>query len=178
MKRIFAMMLSLCLLGGGAALAEDTTINQDSTSKTAETKVSYSIATCEEYTVTIPSSITLNTDPTSSTKIKGSMQISINADKFNVPGKSVVVKLQHRGESLKTKNDDSSYIAYYILKDNTGVQLGATILSWTWAWNGDKQVSATLDIAANISAALSAGDYTDTMTFSVNVETTTNNENP
>lgn len=173
MKKLFALVLTLCLLCGMTALAEDTTINQDTEEKQASTSVSYTITPCEEYTVTIPSSVTLTTDPNNSTKLQGNMQISLNADKFNVPGKSILVKLQNRGESLKTQNDANSYIAYSVLKTNAGVQLGDTILSWAWAWNGAKQASVTLDIAASISAALSAGTYTDTMTFSVSVEQTT-----
>lgn len=91
MKKILALVIALCLLCGGAAVADATTINQDSVSRTANTTVSYTIATCEDYTVTIPSAVTLTAGEDS--KLTGKMTVGLDCPKFNVAGKGVDVTL-------------------------------------------------------------------------------------
>lgn len=168
MKKILAIVLILCLLCGGVALADNTTINQDSTSQNATTTVSYTIATCEEYTVTIPSSVTMSG---SSDNISGSISISLNITKFNVAGKTIKVVLS----SAANGYTDGKYalvsgenkINYTLKQSGKEYKPGDTVIEWTYG--GGTQVSQSLNAQAYPSANLPAGDYTDTLTFTVSV---------
>lgn len=174
MKKILALVLALGLLCGGVAMADNTTINQDSASKTASTTVSYTIATCEEYSVTIPSSVTMSG---SSDNISGSITIKLNTEKFNAAGKTIKVVL-----SSATNYADSQYalvsgenkINYTLKQSGKEYKPGDTVIEWTYG--GGTQVSQNLIAQAYPSSSLPAGEYSDTLTFAVSV-TGGNSEN-
>lgn len=162
MKKIFAMALALCLPCGMTALADNTTINQDSTSKTADTTVSYTIAENETYTVTIPSSVTL----TGSDNLSGMISIGLKTEKFNVPGKTIAVKLTSAENDFKLVNGEKK-IPYTLKAAGVEYKADDTVLEWTYG-NATDQTKA-LVVSAIVSSNLPAGEYTDTLTFTVSV---------
>lgn len=171
MKKILAMVLTLCLLCGGVALA-DTTINQDSTSNTADTTVSYNVATCEDYTVTIPSSVSLTAGEGS--ELTGSMTLSLDASDFNVYGKHINVKLTDTANDFNLVNDEQK-ISYALKRMGSSDEItkGSLVLDWALSSGllfNVYTVSAQYEISAEIPAHAPAGAYTDTLTFTVSVD--------
>lgn len=165
MEKILALVLALCLLCGGTAMADATTINQDSTSKTANTTVSYTIATNETYTVTIPSAVTL----TGTGSLSGTLPIRLQTPNFNVTGKTITVKLTSTANGLKLKLANStSEIAYTLKAAGVEYKAGDTLLSWTYDGETTEK-TLPLVAGATLSSNLLAGEYTDTLTFTVSV---------
>lgn len=142
----------------------NTTIKQDTADKTAQTKVSYTIAANESYTVTIPSGVALtNTDGT----LSGSIEIGLDASNFNTTGKTIEVKLTDGAFELV---NGENKIQYEIKKSNEKVVKNDTVLSWICTGTGSASQTETLAVSANnVAANLPAGEYTDTLTFTVSV---------
>lgn len=166
MKKIYAAIFALCLMCGTTALAagnNSTTINQDSTAKTGSTTVSYTIDKNETYTVTIPSSVSLNgTD-----NLSGILPIGLKTDKFNVSGKTIAVKLTSTANNFNLVNGTSKIV--YTLKASGKVyNVNDTLLSWEYGQSTTDQTLALVPVAT-VSSTLPAGDYTDTLTFNVSV---------
>lgn len=167
MKKIFAMALALCLMCGTTALA-DTTITQDTEAKSASTTLSYTIEECTDYTVTIPSkALLVNRDGT----LNGSIAVKLNTSTFNVANKKITVKLEQAG--LKLVNGTNEII-YTLMAGGEEYKSGDTIIEWTYGEKTDQ--SNTLILQAYPSSNLPAGEYTDTLTFSVSVEDTSAGE--
>lgn len=174
MKKILVLILALCLLCSGMAFA-DTTIKQDSTDKTGKTTVSYSVATNESYTVTIPGSVTLTaTTDEDSSELTGSMSLSLKANDFNVSGKTINVRLTGTDNDFNLVNGGQK-ISYSLTRSGSSdaITKNATVLNWALssglqfnAW----ETSATYTISADIPEHALAGAYTDTLTFTVSVD--------
>lgn len=168
MKKLFSLILALCLLCSGAALADNTITANNGTSSTT---VTYTIQQNEAFTVTIPASVTLAAGETSG--LSGSMTISLNADKFNVSGKGIDVKLSNAAFKLVSGSNE---IAYTIQKGSDNVQKGDSVLSWAFG-SGAFAASQELKITAQtVAEHLPAGEYKDTLTFAVSVTTPTTGE--
>lgn len=166
MKKILALVLTLCLLCGGVAVAENTTINQDSTSKTANTTLSYTIATNETYTVTIPSKVELNNKDGA---LSGTVSVRLQTPNFNVSGKTITVKLTSSANDLKLKLANSkSEIPYTLKAAGKEYKADDILLNWTYGEKTDQTL--TLVAQATVSSNLPAGEYTDTLTFTVSVD--------
>lgn len=163
MKKILAMVLTLCLLCCGVALADNTTINQDSTSQTADTTVSYTVAENESYIVTIPSAVTLENKKGS---LSGAVSVRLQTPSFNVSGKTITVKLTSTANDFNLVNGNNQ-ITYTLKAGGVMYKVDDTLLSWTYGENTDQ----TLALVANAFdyGSLPAGDYTDTLTFTVSV---------
>lgn len=178
MKRMLtltlALALALCLLCGGMAMAEGedtgtnptltgtdkTTIDQDSEKQSADTTVSYTIENCEDYTVTIPGSVTL----TGTDNLSGMIAIELDTTAFNVPGKTITVKLSNAAFKLLS---DEREIQYTIKAAGKEYSMGDAVLSWTYG-DGTSMTQA-LVVGATVSSNLPAGVYKDTLTFAVSV---------
>lgn len=180
MKKILALVLTLCLLCGGVAVAENTntTINQDSNNKTASTTVSYTIQANESYTVTIPSKVELKgaSDPEPS-ELMGTMTISLDATSFNVANKKISVTLTGKGSALKLKGDDTKQISYAIAKNGSSISQNSVCLEWE-SFSASSTASTELTIVTHgfgYGKSLPAGDYTDTLTFTVSVTENSSN---
>ncbi len=171
MKRILAFALALCLLCGVTAYADNTTINQDSASKEASTTVSYTIATCKEYTVTIPASVTMSG---TSDNIRGSITVQLNTTKFNDAGKTIKVVLSSAANGYENNKyalvSGENKIPYVLKQEGNEYKPGDTVLEWTYGEG--TQVSKTLNAQAYPSSNLPAGTYSDTLTFTVSVDGT------
>ncbi len=170
MKKLISLLLTLCLLCGVVALA-DTTINQGSDDKAATTTVSYTINTCEDYTVTIPSSVSMSG---TSDNISGTISISLDTTTFNVASKTIKVVLSSAANGYTDGKyalvNGENKINYTLKRSGQEFKLGDTLIEWTYG-NGT-QVSVSLIAQAYPSANLPAGNYTDTLTFTVSVEST------
>lgn len=162
MKKIIALVLSLCLLCGAGALAE--------TTQTGSTKVTYTITTSESYTLTVPASASLNQNEGGPT---GYMDVTLDATNFNVSGKTISVALTGAAFKLSNGTDEIAYtLKYGTNKGNqsgTVLNLNDTILTWTYG----NAATVTTDVRINVSSSevtgKTAGEYSDTLTFTASV---------
>ena len=143
MKKIIALVLSLCLLCGAMAFA-DTTITENwgegTTTVTLEIKPSY------DYVVTIPSSITIGGTGS------GSMVIELDASDYTAT------------------DDETATIDYKLSTEDNGVlSSGQAFLKYTPGVDTEKikteELTATVD--ADQFAAAVPGTYEDDITFNV-----------
>lgn len=173
MKKILAIILSLCLLCGAVALAE-TQITQDSAEKKAETQVTYTIEASKEYTVTIPSQATF-TDGTSNNTIL------VNATNYDIDeNKTVTFNVQLTGSTNFSEGkfylaNGTNKIAYNMYITGGGGQVmsvPATIVEA--AFTNDtaanlRTASKNLQLTIGSTTDAVPGTYTDTLTFAVSV---------
>lgn len=185
MKKLIALLMTLCLLCGmTAAVAENTEITNETVSKEANTTVKYSVALNEEYTVTIPTSVILS-DPDETGVSIAAMELSIKPDEgYNKLNGEISIKLSSSANNFCMKRDGGvETIQYYIFKklengvyDNQ-ITAGDTPLL-TWKQGGtETSASLTLHMLANMQEILIAGDYYDTLTFTVSTGETNVNIN-
>lgn len=176
MKKMFAVLLSLCLLCGACALADGTTeITNESTTNEAETTVRIEIPA--SYTVTIPASITIDANTR-----KGSGEIKIADYPCLSAGKkrlNVYVDTPKGANGAATYMKDSSgHLLYYrMYKDNsTQAIFTKTLLlqvsgGATSTGTSPAKLSTTLnfEIPEGYSDTIYkyAGEYTETLTFIV-----------
>lgn len=158
MKKLTALVLTLALtlsLSVTAFAAEIT--DQDGSPKDTTVEITTSIE--PTYTVTIPANTTVAFNATSTSF--GS--IKLDAAQLD-PGYAVKVELS-ASNTLKNKADADKTIAYTI-KDGNGVFTSAEYLT-----AGDS-TALTIDITQAAWDAAYAGEYSDTVTFTVSyVET-------
>lgn len=183
MKKILMMALALCLLCGGAALA-DTNNNEETMSPektTATTTLSYTIDANESYTVTIPSSVGLSLND-SNNKLSGSLEVKLDASSFNVEGKTISVKMSQNSGALMRQ--DGGTIPFNVYKDTIaegnevqGAEANRTFISWTFGQAGSANISQTLLIGTGDISTCPAGDYKGLVMFAVSVTDATNSEN-
>lgn len=166
MKKLISLLLTLCLLCGVVALAENanTTIDQNTTEKTATTTVSYTIGTCEEYTVIIPSSVTMTA---TGTNLSGTVAVRLQTPDFNVSGKTITVKLTQSLNNLTLVNGTNK-ITYTLKAAGKEYNVGDVVLQWTYGESTDQ--TNALVAQATLTSGLPAGEYSDTLTFTVTVE--------
>lgn len=171
MKKIFAVVLVLCMLMGMSALAENTTINQNSESKSANTTLTFSVSAKEEYTITIPAAVTLNASQDD--RARGHVIINLDAENFNATDREIVVKLTGMtNNTFKLTSSDGNEIPYVIYKGATQIGKNSEVLNWKSS-STTKTASADLSICSSGSISnLYAGEYTDTLTFGVSVNDT------
>lgn len=164
------MLLALCLLGGGSALADELKADTG----TGSTSVTYTIEEDWTYTLTIPSDVAI-----SSASNKGEMVITLEAPSFNVMGGKIIVFLSGTtgdsyeadgGKFYLTNTDDSAktilYSLYGSANPSTPIQKNFSVLEWTC--NGETTgAQETLTLKAEPAAGLPAGTYKDTLTFTV-----------
>ena len=159
-----ALVCAMVFALGATALASDTgtPINQDSTPKTGNTKVSYSVD--PTYTITIPSSVALSNTAQSKT-LKAENVILEGGKKITVT--LTAASNTANGEStFNAKNGDTSVAKYTIKTGETDIAVGDKVAEFTA--NGDQTLSFTL---GNTTGVTVAGDHTETLTFTIAVET-------
>lgn len=159
MKKWIALFLTLALTLSLPVTAFAAEINQDSDPKTADATVTTSIE--PTYTVTIP----------------GNVQVEFNATSTNfgtiklaaaqiAPGYAVKVELDASGE-LKNQADETKTIAYAVNSADGAFE------SAEYQDEGDS-TALTIDITQAAWDAAYAGNYSDTVTFTVSyIDTTT-----
>ena len=150
MKKLFALILTVCLLASLSVTAfAANTIG-------GEADITTSIA--PTYTVTIPADVNVAFNATETTF----GAIEVEASQIH-PNKCIKVALTTDNE-LNNAIDNTKVIPYAI-KDSTG----AAFTSATYLTEGDK-TELSIHITANDWNAAYAGDYSDTVTFTVSYE--------
>ena len=150
MKKIFALILTVCLLASMSvtAFAANTTGGKaDITTSIAPT-----------YTVTIPADVNVQFNATET----AFGTIEVTASQIH-PDKCIKVALTTDNE-LNNAIDNTKVIPYAI-KDSEG----AAFTSATYLTEGDK-TELSIHITANDWNAAYAGEYSDTVTFTVSYE--------
>ena len=150
MKKLFALILTVCLLAtmSVTAFAANTT--------GGEADISTSID--PTYTVTIPADVNVQFNATET----AFGAIEVEASQIH-PNKCIKVALATDNE-LNNAIDNTKVIPYAI-KDREG----AEFTSATYLTEGDK-TELSIHITANDWNAAYAGDYSDTVTFTVSYE--------
>ena len=147
MKKVFALILTVCLLVtmSVTAFAANTTGGKaDITTSVAPT-----------YTVTIPADVNVQFNATET----DFGAIEVTASQIH-PNKCIKVALTSDG---KLENSiDATKVIPYAIKDSTG----AAFTSATYLTEGDKS-ELSIHITANDWNAAYAGEYSDTVTFTV-----------
>lgn len=152
MKKLTALVLTLALTLSLSVTAFAAEINQDSDQKSTDVTVTTSID--PTYTVTIPANTTVAFNATSTSF--GS--IKLDAAQID-PDHVVKVELSASG-TLKNQADENKTIAYTI-KDGAEAFTSAEYLT-----AGDS-TALTIDITQAAWDAAYAGQYSDTVTFTV-----------
>lgn len=150
MKKLFAIALALVLVASlsvTAFAANTTGGNADITTSIEPT-----------YTVTIPANTNVNFNATET----AFGTIEVTASQIH-PDKQIRVTLTTDGELNNTI--DTTKVIPYVIKDASG----AAFTTATYLTEGDKTV-LSIHITANDWNAAYAGDYTDTVTFTVSYE--------
>ena len=150
MKKLFALILTVCLLASLSVTAfAANTIGGDA-------DITTSIA--PTYTVTIPADVNVAFNATET----DFGAIEVTASQIH-PNKCIKVALTTDNE-LNNAIDNTKVIPYAI-KDSTG----AAFTSATYLTEGDK-TELSIHITANDWNAAYAGEYSDTVTFTVSYE--------
>lgn len=156
MKKLFAMIMGLCLLCSAFALAENT--------KTTE--VYYLLESNEGYTVTIPADLNLNSEEDG--RPTQYMDVKIEAFGFNVPGKTISVALTAAAFKLVNGESDMPYTIQINTGNKPTVALNDVIASWNF---GDAAVTVPLRVhVTSLDNAKVAGKYSDNLTFTITVD--------
>lgn len=152
MKKLIASILSLTAAAALSVPAFAAEIDQDSDLKEVQTTVSASIA--PTYTVTIPADVEVEFNAVSTSF----GNITLEAAQID-PGHAVTVTLTASG-TLKNKADETKTIAYTV---SAG---GAAFTSEQYETAGDS-TALTIEITQEAWNAAYAGEYSDTVTFTV-----------
>ena len=165
MKKLVTLLLTAALAITAATTAfADTTISPDANDPLAPSNkgipVTYTVN--PSYTVTIPTSVTLDSNTKSSTA-------KVKAENVTVPyGQSVKVAL---ATDFKVTSDEGAELTYTVKKDNVAVANNAVVLEVASNATGKTgETALTFELNDNI---VYSGTYTDTVTFTVSVGTKT-----
>ena len=150
MKKVFAVILTVALM----ATMSVTAFAANTTGGDADITTSID----PTYTVTIPANTTVAFNATET----AFGAIEVEAAQIH-PNKCIKVELTSDGELNNTI--DATKVIPYVIKDSTG----AAFTSATYLTEGDK-TELSIHITANDWNAAYAGEYSDTVTFTVSYE--------
>lgn len=155
MKKIISLALAVMMIAtmSVTAFAADNTL--DNENKTGDVTIEYTQS--ESYVVIIPDSMTVGTDKT------------VEADNIVIGyGKQLTVSVSSQNSWKLINNDDS--LDYTLKIGDTAASANSTVLTAKSGETVSKTLSATLD---DDQSAKYAGNYTDTLTFTVSVNDAT-----
>lgn len=158
MKKTLSLLLALCLLCAGAALAEENQLTPDQ--QTGTTTVTYTVEEKpSEFVVTIPANVSIPQGATSAT-----MQISIDAGSTLATGETLAITLESSANNFALKHaDQADTLSYTVRQGGENVVAGGKILTWN---QGEAIPSAAeLTLTVESSEGHTPGEYTDTLTF-------------
>ena len=160
MKKLICLLLTLSLLCGGVALAENTI---DTSTPSQDTTVIFEVPEpVTDYTVTIPASVAFVDDATTT-----NMTVTIGADSTLAVGATLLVTLESSANSFQLKQGGSA-IAYQIEQGGSSLSAGSAVLSWTQGEEIPAAATLNLEVTGSIDG-LPYGSYTDTLTFKATV---------
>ena len=149
MKKIFVMILALCLLCGATAFA--TTLNPSNTS--GETILTTTIN--ETYTLTIPSTLNIAFNATET-------PLELTVSNYRLKAENMILLGQNWDGTLNSGSNSLSYSLKY-----NGTNVSSNNNPVTFTGNGTVELIVAITEAAWNSAA--AGEYTDTVTFTSSI---------
>lgn len=149
MKKIFALILALCMLCGATAYAATLTPSNTEGETILTTTIN------ETYTLTIPATLNIAFEATETNLPLTVSNYRLKADHMIRLGQSWDGKLEYN-------DGTNTYSLTYTLMHN-GAQLSSNSNPVTFTGNGTVNLTVAITEAAWNSAA--AGEYTDTVTF-------------
>lgn len=159
MKKLIAFLMAAVLLTAASTTAFAAEINQDSDPKTSEATVKTSIA--PTYTVSIPESVKVSMNETQ--KAWGSIEV-----KHAQIDPNWVIKVDLACDGTLNNLADNTKTIPYSVEDTNGIFTTASYLK-----AGDS-TALTIKIAQSDWNKAYAGDYSDTVTFTVSYVSASN----
>lgn len=164
MKKLVTLLLTAALATAAATTAFATNLNTeikpgtDGKPNPTSGRLNVTYTVNPSYTVTIPTSVTLDSTTKSSTA-------KVKAENVTVPyGQSVKVAL---ATDFKVTSDEGAELTYTVKKDNVAVANNAVVLEVASNATGKTgETALTFELNDNI---VYSGTYTDTVTFTVSV---------
>lgn len=163
MKKLFSIALALVLTFAFSATAFAAEVNQDTTPKTGDTQISFEVS--PTYTITIPATIELNKDTTDGVKYIGNGTISAEAGLRLEEGKQIEVTLTSCDYLLDTAASATYKLPYTVNAGETPITDATTPVATFTTENNATVQSSVLTFTAGDPTY--AGDYSDTVTFTV-----------
>ena len=166
MKKLFALILTVCLLASMSTTAFAAEIGPGANASQGSTEVSFNVD--PTYTVTIPATVELQkVEDNGTVTYENDYTIGANAGVRLKKNEYIEVTVASDFEMITT---EGATLAYAITKGGNAVGTGGVVAEF----ETDKAAqSTTIHIAANDPDY--AGVYKDTVTFTVAVKTVSNN---
>ncbi len=169
MKKLLASVLAITMCATMAvpafATANEIEINQGSTDKDAEIDVILEVA--PTYTVTIPATVELEKEDNSSAPVTiYSQRAYITAENVRLEEGQTLQVTINTDYTLATSEDDAEYTLPYTISGDSGAVSGEDALVAEFE-TGTEEQSQPLTFRAEDPEY--AGDYSDTVTFTVSV---------
>lgn len=166
MKKLLTVVLTLAMVLSLSVTAFAADINQDIDPKTGSTNVTFNVD--PTYTVTIPATVELVKTGTDTITYEKDMTITAAAGVRLLEGQSIQVTLTS-DFNLETAASSTYKLPYTVTVGGSTIQNNGVVA--TFGTNTAEQ-SSTLHFAANNPTY--AGDYSDTVTFTISVVTAGN----
>lgn len=161
MKKLISILTALALTLSLSVTAFATEIDQDTDDpKTGTTAVTLSVDPA--YTVTIPATVALTAQGNDPETYEDTMDITANANVRLLEGKVITVTIT--SDFTMEDTDTGSTLDYTVTVDGTDITDGGTVATFK---TSTAVQTSTLTFAAD--APTYAGDYSDTVTFTISV---------
>ena len=166
MKKLFALILTVCLLAAMSVTAFAAEIGTEANASQGSTEVSFNVD--PTYTVTIPATVELNkVDTEGVVTYENDYTLTAQAGLRLKKGEYIEVTVASDFEMTTT---EGATLAYTITAGNAAVATGGVVAEFA---TDKTEQTATIHIAANDPDY--AGEYKDTVTFTVAVKVAANN---
>ena len=162
MKKLFALILTVCLLATMSVTAFAAEIGTETNASQGSTEVSFNVD--PTYTVTIPATVELQkVEDNGTVTYENDYTIGANAGVRLKKNEYIEVTVASDFEMTTT---EGATLAYTITAENAAVATGGVVAEFA---TDKAEQTATIHIAANDPDF--AGEYTDTVTFTLTVKT-------
>ena len=162
MKKLFALILTVCLLASMSTTAFAAEIGPGANASQGSTEVSFNVD--PTYTVTIPATVELQkVEDNGTVTYENDYTIGANAGVRLKKNEYIEVTVASDFEMTTT---EGATLAYTITAENAAVATGGVVAEFA---TDPAEQTATIHIAANDPDF--AGEYKDTVTFTLTVKT-------
>lgn len=165
-KKALSILLALALCGAMSTTAFAAEIDQDSDPKTGNTQVIFNVD--PTYTITIPATITLaKTDADSTVKYVGNGTLKANEGLRLLEDEKIEVRLTDCDYQLDTSATATYKLPYTVKAGTADITADSNrVATFTTEENATEQTSELTFTAGDPKYA---GDYSDTVTFTIAV---------